>query len=252
MKGILASYRWRRRLIWSTVTAGVLGCALAIGFIWPNTAPHEQVAANGGPVKIEKAPTPVRLKLRDRAAALTVVSEFVDSAVAGHNVDKAWALVTPTLHAGYTRKQWDTQPLPDIPPFAVAQARWKLQYSDSEGIGFTIALFPPKRSQEQPTLFMVGLHKVGRTKHRHWLIDNWQPAPVTATSQLTSGGGGVTGQFAPQLGAGNTPVSSAKAKESPIWLLLPVGLLSLILLIPLGIFGLSWHRDRRARAAFNG
>jgi hypothetical protein len=44
--------------------------------------------------------------------------------------------------------------------------------------------------------------------------------------------------------------TSAKAKESPIWLLIPVGLLSLALLIPVGIAGTNWYRDRRARALF--
>jgi hypothetical protein len=44
--------------------------------------------------------------------------------------------------------------------------------------------------------------------------------------------------------------TSAHAKESPIWLLIPVGLLSLALLIPAGVAGTSWYRNRRARALF--
>jgi len=248
VKRILASYRWRRRLIWLTITAAVVGGALAIGFIWPNTAPHEQSEATGGPVKVDATPKAVRLKLHDRAAALVVVTRFVDSAVARHNVDRAWWIVTPEMRAGYTRKQWDTQPLPDIAPFPVAQARWKLQFSDSKGVGFTVALFPPKSKHQQPLVFMVGLHQVGAAKNRRWLIDNWQPAPINANS--VGSGGGVSGQFAPQLGASASPSPSAKAKESPIWLLVPIGFLSLILIIPVGVAGMNWRRDRRARAAF--
>jgi hypothetical protein len=246
VKRILASYRWRRRLLWFTIAAAVIGGALAIGFIWPNTAKPEKVDATGGPVRVDATPKAVRLKLHDRAAALAVVSRFVDSAVARHNVDRAWWLVTPELRAGYTRKQWDTQALPDIAPFPVAQARWQLQFSDSRGVGFTIALFPPKSSHQRPIVFMAGLHKVGAGKSRHWLVDNWQPAPINATA--VGSGGGTSGQFAPQLGASASP--TARAKESPVWLLVPVGLLSLILVIPLSVFGLNWHRDRRARAAF--
>jgi len=235
--------------MWLTITAVVVGCALAIGFIWPNTAPPQHDNATGGPVKVYATPKAVRLKLHDRAAALVVVSQFVDSAVARHNVDRAWWLVTPEMRAGYTRKQWDTQPLPDIAPFPVAQARWKLQFSDTEGVGFTVALFPPKRAHEQSIVFMVGLHQVGARRQRHWLIDNWQPAPINATA---SGGGGASGEFAPQLGAAAGASPSAKAKESPIWLLLPVGLLSLALIVPAGVFGMNWRRDRRARAAYDG
>jgi hypothetical protein len=230
-----------------TVTAGVVGGALAIGFIWPNTAPPENTKPTGGPVKIAAPPKKVPLKVRERAAALAVASRFIDTAVARKNVDRAWGLVTPTLRAGYTRKQWDTANLPGIPPFPVAEARWRLQFSDEKGIGFTMALFPTKASHQQAQVFMIGLHKVGAGKHRHWLVDNWQAAPTTA-SQLVSGGGstgGVLDQVSPQVSA-----TSAKAKESPIWLLIPVGLLSLALLIPVGIAGTNWYRDRRARALF--
>jgi hypothetical protein len=249
VKRVLASYRWRRRLIWMTVTAGVVGGALAIGFTWPNTAPPENTKPTGGPVKIAAPPKPIPLRLRDRAAALVVASRFIDNAVARKNVDRAWGLVTPTLRAGYTRKQWDAL-VPDIPPFPVASARWKLQFSDVMGIGFTMALFPPRRSHQSAAVFMIGLHKVGSGKHRRWLVDNWQPAPITA-SQVASGGGGggsdagVLEQITPR-----TSATSAKAKESPIWLLVPVGLLGLALVIPAGIAGTNWYRDRRARALF--
>ena len=124
-----------------TVTAGVVGGALAIGFIWPNTAPPENTKPTGGPIKIAAPPKKVPLKVRERAAALAVASRFIDTAVARKNVDRAWGLVTPTLRAGYTRKQWDTANLPGIPPFPVAEARWRLQFSDEKGIGFTMALF---------------------------------------------------------------------------------------------------------------
>ena len=231
-----------------TVTAGVVGGALAIGFIWPNTAPPENSKPTGGPVKIAAPPKKVSLRVHERAAALAVASRFIDTAVARKNVDRAWGLVTPTLRAGYTRKQWDTANLPGIPPFPVAEARWRLQFSDEKGIGFTMALFPTRTSHQQPQVFMIGLHKVGAGKQRHWLVDNWQAAPTTA-SQVVSGGGGSAGgvldQVSPQVSA-----TSAKAKESPIWLLIPVGLLSLALLIPAGIAGTNWYRDRRARALF--
>jgi hypothetical protein len=250
VKRILASYRWRRRLIWLTVTAVVVGGLLTIGFVWSNTAPPEKAAATGGSAVVYKTPKAVRLKLRDKTAALKVAAQFVDSAVAHHNVDRSWSLVVPEMHAGYTRKQWDTQALPDIAPFPVAQARWKLQFSDQKGVGFTIALFPPKSSHQQAMVFMIGLHTHGAGKARRWVVDNWQPAPINASS--VASGGGTAGQFAPQLGAAASPTPSAKAKESAIWLLLPVGLLSLVLLIPVSVAGLNWHRDRRARAAFDG
>jgi hypothetical protein len=248
VKRVLASYRWRRRLIWSTVTACVVGGALAIGFTWPNTAPPEHTSPDGGPVNVAPEPKKVPLKSRERVAALAVASRFVDTAVARNNVDRAWELVTPTMRAGYTRKQWDTANLPGIAPFPVASARWRLQFSDEKGVGFTLALFPTKASHQQAQVFMIGLHKTGAGTHRHWIVDNWQPAPTTGgltASGGGSGGGGMLDQVTPQVAT-----TSAKAKESPIWLLIPVGLLSLVLLIPAAIAGTNWYRNRRARALF--
>src|SRR3954452_5981911 len=232
-----------------TVTAGVVGSALAIGFIWPNTAPPENTKPTGGTVKIAAPPKHMPLKLRDRAAALAVASRFIDTAVARKNVDRAWGLVTPTLHAGYTRKQWDTANLPGIPPFPVGEARWRLQFSDAKGVGFTMALFATKASHQQPQVFMIGLHTVGAGTHRHWLVDNWQAAPTTATQVASGSGGGSVGGVLDQLSP-KASANPAKAKESPIWLLIPFGLLSLALLIPAGIAGTNWYRDRRARALF--
>ena len=250
MKRVLASYRWRRRLLWLAVSAAAVAGLITIGFKWSNTAPREAVNPTGPPVKIDySAPKRVQLKLRERAAALAVASKFINTAVARKDVDRAWPLVTETLHAGYTRKQWDTENLPGIPPFPVASARWQLQFSDVKGIGFTMALFPTKASHQRAQVFMIGLHKVGPGNRRHWLVDNWQPAPTTASQLLSggggSGGGGTLDTFSPKVSAAAT-----KAKEGPIWLLLPVGLLSLILVIPVAIACVNWRRDRRARALF--
>jgi hypothetical protein len=250
VKRIIASYRWRRRLIWLTATAVVVGGLVAVGVTWPNTAPHENVNPTG-PLKINyAAPKKIRLKVHDRTTALAVAAKFINTAVARKHVDVAWKLVTPTMRAGYTRKQWDTENLPGIPPFPVASAKWRLQFSDVKGVGFTIALFPTKASHQQAQVFMIGLHKVGLAKHPRWLVDNWQAAPTTASQVASGGGGGTSGvldQLTPRVSA-----TSSKAKESPIWLLLPVGLLSLILVIPVGIAGRNWYRDRRARALFDG
>ena len=249
MKRILASYRWRRRLILLTATAAVVGGLVAVGLTWPNTAHRENANPTGGPLKIYAAPRKVALKVHDRVTALAVAAKFIDTAVARKNVDVAWGLVTPTMRAGYTRKQWDTQNLPGIPPFPVASARWRLQFSDIKGVGFTIALFPTKASHQQAQVFMIGLHKVGAPKHRRWLVDNWQAAPTTGGQIADTGGSPAPGAFGSLSRVAASPTST-KAKEGPIWLLLPLGFLSLILIIPATIVGLNWYRARRANALF--
>jgi hypothetical protein len=112
-----------------------------------------------------------------------------------------------------------------------------------------MALFPTKASHQQAQVFMIGLHKVGAGKHRHWLVDNWQAAPTTA-SQVAGGGGGAAWRGCSTSSLARVPRPRPKAKESPIWLLIPVGLLSLGPHHSRRDRGTNWYRDRRARALF--
>ena len=69
MKEVLASYRWRRRLIWLTATVAFVAGVVVVGVRWSNTAPHEAVASSGGPLKVDYSPPKkVRLTLRDKSA----------------------------------------------------------------------------------------------------------------------------------------------------------------------------------------
>src|SRR6266540_1591419 len=234
VRRLLASYRWRRRLMWLAVTAAAVAGAVTVALAWPNTAPKPP------------GPSNVRVNLHNKAASLAVASRFIDTAVARKDIEESWNLVAPEFRAGFTREQWNTVELPVV-PFPVQQSRWKLQYSDVEGVGYTIALLPTKASHQQAQVFMIGLHLLGSGTKRHWVVDTWQPAPTTVIQSIAGGGGGaggnVLGQATPRL----SPLS--ESRESAAWLLLPVGLLSLIVLVPLSIAIVNWYRGRRAERA---
>lgn len=248
MKGILASYRWRRRLAWLTATAVLVGGAVVVGIKWPNTVPKEPAASNVRADIDYSPPKTVRLKGRDQAQALAVASRFIDTAVARKNIDSSWSLVAPEFRAGFTRKQWSSGEIPVV-PYPVREARWKLDYSDVGGVGFEMALFPTKRSHMQAQVFLIGLHTLGAGKRRHWVVDSWQSAPTSGSSTVSAGGGGGSGggsvlaQVTPRVSA-----SSSEPREGAIWLLVPVGLLSLIVLLPLGIACVNWYLGHRAQA----
>jgi hypothetical protein len=226
----------------------VVGGLVAVGVAWP-TAPKEHLAKMT-PIHLNYAPPrSVRLTPSERKRALDVVGRFVYTAVARNHVERAWNLVAPGFRAGISRKDWNSGNMPVV-PFPVASARWKLLYSDASGVGFSIALFPKRDARQPAEVFVVGLHTLGRASRRHWVIDDWQPAPTNVV-QMTSGGNGGNGatsmlsQVTPHMSLG-----TGTAKESTAWLLLPLGLLSLIVLIPLGIAGVNWYRCRRAEALF--
>jgi hypothetical protein len=245
LKRLLASYRWRRRIAWIIASALAVAGAVALVVEWPNTTPKPVPPSNVQAHVDNKPPKPVRLKLHDKASSLKVVYKFVYTAVARKHVDQSWELVAPELRAGFTRQQWDSGQMPVV-GFPVQQARWKLQYSDVEGVGYTIALLPTKASHQRAQVFMIGLHLLGSAHKRHWVVDNWQAAPTSGVQEsLGPGGGGSTNV----LGASVTPPPGLKSSESAAWLLLPVGLLSLIVLVPLGIGTANWYRGRRAERA---
>ena len=248
VKGVLTSYRWRRRFLWLGTIAALAGVAFGLVRAWPNTTPKEH-AASGPPAHLNYAPPKaVRLRLHDRAAALAVASRFIDTAVARKNVDKAWNLVSPEFRSGVTRKEWDQGSMPVV-PFAHVEARWKLLYSNVSGVSFSIALFPPRSSQLRAQVFLIGLHQVDGGQARHWVVDEWQPAPTGSGPESvgpaqSNGGATALAQLNPQLNAGS------KSSEGAIWLLVPAALLSLIVIIPVGIGTVNWYRGHRARVLF--
>ncbi len=237
LKGILGSYRWRRRLAWLAATALVVGSAVTTAIVWPNTAPKESAVPQPGSPNVDYTqPKQIRMTAHDKAMALAVASRFIHTAVARKHIDRSWDLTAPELRAGFTRKQWDSGTIPVV-GYSFREARWALDFSDTEGVGFQIALFPTKGSQQQAQVFLIGLHRIGARKKRHWVVDNWQSAPTSGTQNVSAGPGG------------GGPKPTGNARESQAWLLLPAGLLSLIVLLPLSIATVNWYRTRRADRA---
>jgi len=239
MKGILASYRWRRRFAW---LGGLVVVAVALTVIvleMPNESPEMQGPSNVA-APIEESPKPVRLTARDEAIALRVASEFVSTAVARKNVDRAWNLVSSDFRSGMSREDWDRGRLP-VSPYSVRKTAWKFDFADSEGVGWTVTLYPTKSSHETPMDFQIGLRPVGSGKRREWLVDYWQASPTNAVALSAAGSGTPAGG-----GGGN--VASGKAKESWAWLIFPLFLLSLVVLVPLGVVSVNWYREYRVRA----
>jgi hypothetical protein len=241
LKGVLASYRWRRRLLWLSAVAAVAGTAIAVGLIWRNTAPPEP-QANGGPAHITPEPKKIQLGSSEKAAALGIAVRFIDTAVVRKNLDSSWDLVAPAFRQGFTRRQWDSGNIPVIPYPAGPQKRWALDYSDESGVGFQIALFPRKGTHVDPLVFLISLHK---GHEQQWLVDTWQPAPSNISASGSSQSSGAFESALPNL----SPVAG-KSKEGPLWLLVPLSVLSLVVIVPVGYALVNWYRGHRARVNF--
>ncbi len=105
VRRLLSSPRRRRRLFRISGVVVAVGCAIAIGFLYPNTGRKEAGFSPGKPqVTHEEAPaTP--LPKGDIADSEQALDHFVRTAVLRRHVDDSYDLVTRNLRAGMTRKR---------------------------------------------------------------------------------------------------------------------------------------------------
>ena len=172
-----ASPRRRRRLAWLGALGAAAGAVALLIVLFPSPDKVEETAPlePGGWVP---APQEQVEPSQDATAhALAVAADFVRTAVARRNVGSSWELVTPRFRLGFTRKAWAKGDIPVV-PFPVDIARWRLEYSLRNELGFEVALFPPKQSDQRATVFDIGMLAVGSGSDRHWLVDYFSPGPV--------------------------------------------------------------------------
>ena len=237
-----ASPRRRRHVAWLGALGAAAGAVALLIVLFPSPDQVEETAPlePGGWVP---APQEQVEPSQDATAhALAVAADFVRTAVARRNVGSSWELVTPRFRLGFTRKAWAKGEIPVV-PFPVDVARWRLEYSLRNELGFEVALFPPKQSDQRATVFDVGMLAVGSGSDRHWLVDYFSPGPVGSAPSP----GTLRPSNLPDLGTRSTGSGS---RLSSTWLILPFGVLGLALLVPLCFGIVHWYRGYRARRAY--
>ena len=60
------------------------------------------------------------------------------------------------MRGGLTRAEWATGEIPVV-PYPVESARWKVEYSNSEGVGLLVRVEPSHDSQLRPTVFSMNM-----------------------------------------------------------------------------------------------
>ena len=246
MQRVWASPRRRRRLKWGAAFATVaLAVVLAFVFMRNTAPPHKQVFSNGAP-SVYHAPKAVAHTRLDRASAIAVASEFLRTAVLRRHVGRSWALTEPSLHVGFTHREWNSGRDLPFPPFRFREVRWRPDYSYRNRIGLEVALFPARGEHQRAEVFYLDMHRHGSGKGARWLVSEFVPAPgqgSTPPGVAEGAGGGSTGLHINVPAGGNSPLSAA-------WLLLPLSALSLIVLLPLGLGVRGFIRNRRAEREY--
>lgn len=221
------SYRARRRLL-RIVVAGAVVVAIAVSaaLFW-NTAENIETFS-GGEADIYVAPQPHTLSKSERAALVLVAQRFVESAVTRDHPERAYGIVGPNLRGGLTKKQWASGEIPVV-PYPVGSARWKVEYSNSDGVGLLVMVYPTEKARLEPAVFSMSMVSVRRGEGEgRWLVNGWVPkggSPSAIGSSSGSPGQALAGE--------EEEFERVSPKASVAWLIFPAILICLVLVVPL-------------------
>ena len=183
-----------------------------------------------------------------------MLASFIRSAVARQGPARAWDVSAPNLKEGVTRKEWNRGSLPVVPYPALDKGlgQWDyVEYSYRNSVGLEVFLFPKPGSGYSALTADVELVR----DHGRWLVDYWMPKKFHGPPALASGGkakkitrkAAGTRSHAPEgqgsAAGGRCPVSRP---QSRLYWIIPIAILSLVVLVPIGLGIAHWIRARRA------
>src|SRR5919198_431320 len=245
----LSSPRRRRRAARAGVVLAIAG-GLAFGLAqvpsWGDGGGGtKDVWERGKPVVVGKE-KPARLTKADRRAIEMTLGGFVRNGVDGRNLPAAYPLVTAGFRGGTARAQWTKGDSPVYPyptPVESVSGQWRVTYSYRGDVGVALMLHSRRPRKVGPIIFQVELLK----RHARWLVDSF--APVATFTPIGQGPQHETGP-ADYAGSGSgTDIHAETASLNPLWIAVPVALLALSLLVPLGFVIAGRIRERRAARA---
>ena len=240
VRRLLSSPRRRRRFFRAFGVIVAAGCAIAIGFLYPNTGREEAGFSPGKPQVTHDEPAASPLSKSDLAATEATLDHFVTTAVLRRHLDESYDLVTDQLHGGLTRDEWRTGDIPVIPFLAkdFAFAKSKLKYSYANFARYDVLIWAKPHATTSSTSFSLELRAVGTGKSRHWLVDYFEPV-----------GGGISMPAKPPRNPLSLRTPEPSATDAPLgvgWVFVPLSIFSLIVLVPSGLAIRGWLRNRRA------
>ncbi|HEY7018807.1 MAG TPA: hypothetical protein VH297_10110 [Gaiellaceae bacterium] len=106
------------------------------------------------------------------------IRTFLRSAVARKDQADSWAVVTPNMRQGYTRKQWSTSDALPIVPYpidSIDRVSYALDYATNQEIMLDVGVAAKPELKLRAVTFMLALAPVGDGANKRWLVDYWMP-----------------------------------------------------------------------------
>jgi hypothetical protein len=187
MNTVLSSPRLNRYLPWfaaAVLAAGTV--AVLLTFFRDSSSPATEPAQHQQAQIIRE---PKRAPVDPKAQK--VAHDFIVTAVARKNLDKAWAITHPELRSGMTLKEWETGNIPVTPitnmnKFDTSRIAFRVKESFTNEVLLEVLLLPKAGAKGvAPQSFFIGLKANGAGKNRHWLVNYWM---TSYTPPVRSGG----------------------------------------------------------------
>jgi hypothetical protein len=235
VRGLFSSARARRRFAW--LGGLLLGAGIVTGLVFAFPGPKPQAGAHLSTQKAELVTTERSDAFGPKKReVLKTAMEFVRTAVARHQIGQSWDLVAPSLKQGYSRAEWASGRDLPVVKYPVVFANWRLSYSYKDEVDLQVRLFA-RSSKTPPAVFDITMKPVRSGGRTRWLVSEFLPTPVDSG---INGGPNRTNLF--QASGPSAP------RTSRLWLLVVVGIFSLLLAVLAGLGFRSWHARRVYRA----
>jgi hypothetical protein len=183
----LNSPRFQRYLLWVGVAVFIVGAA-ALTFTFANgsdTKTHVNPDKGFHPTLPQRA---IPLKNADGVAIKTYaqldpkvrsdIKTFISTAVARKHLGNSWAVVSPSLRAGYTPKSWASGadlPVVPYPGVDTKRVEYFLDYASTKEILIEVGLAGKPGVSTRPVTFQLGLVPAAKGSAHPWVVDYWMP-----------------------------------------------------------------------------
>jgi hypothetical protein len=234
------SPRARRRLLIAAAVLVAAGTAVLVVLLIPNN--HGGLASSSGTdtVQLVRRQKQIRVTPQMRTAIDALFDQFVPRAVARRDPASVRPYVTANLWRQASPAEWrvGTIPVPPYDPAGTTFHGWRAVYAFPRDVKVELTL-EPRRTRDPVGSFVVGLKRIGP----RWLVDG-------IYEEGTHGGESAAAPAATTTVAQATTehvVGGSRGRLSGVWLLVPLGLLSLIVIVPIAVFTRQWWNDWRVR-----